>query len=62
MNKLNKAIADVAYILDTLMAYRDIAKTGNCNTCNDRDCKYKPKPGQVAVFNCPFYVGEGDQP
>ena len=61
MDRLNKVIADVAYILDVLMAYRNIIQTGDCNTCHDRNCKYKPKPGQVAVFNCPFYE-KGDQP
>lgn len=61
MNRLNKAIADVAYILDTLMAFRDIAKTGNCGTCNDMECRYRPRPGQVVVFNCPFYeAGDKD--
>ena len=60
MDKLDKAIVDVACILDSLIAFRDIAKTGNCGTCNDMECKYRPEPGQVVVFNCPFYE-EGEQ-
>ena len=61
MDRLNKVIADVAYILDVLMAYRNIIQTGDCNTCHDRNCQYRPKPGQMVVYNCPFYE-KGDQP
>ena len=58
MSRLDDTIANVAYILDTLMVYRNIAQSGNCNTCDNRDCKWKPKPGQLVRYNCPFYVEE----
>ena len=62
MDRLDKAIADVAYIMDTLRAYRDIAESGDCNTCKiKRDCGGCPKPGQLVRYNCMFYVGEGEQ-
>lgn len=58
MDRLDKAIADVAHILDTLMAYRNITKTGNCNTCKiKKECGVCPKPGQTVRYNCAFYSG-----
>ena len=39
MSRLDDVIADVAYILDTLMAYRNITDTGSCNTCKNKDCQ-----------------------
>ena len=57
MDRLDKAIADISYILDTLMAYRNIAKTGNCNTCKIKsECGACPKPGQLVRYNCMRYV------
>lgn len=56
MSKLDDAIANVAYILDALMAYRNIVESGDCNNCKvQRKCKVKPKPGQLVRYNCPFY-------
>lgn len=56
MSKLDRAISDVAYILDTLKAYRNIEETGCCNNCTKRiKCEYAPKAGQMVRYNCPFY-------
>ena len=56
-NRLDKAIADVAYILDTLIAYRNIIQTGDCNRCGiSKECNVKPKPGEIVRYNCMFYV------
>lgn len=61
MSRLDDTIADVAYILDTLMAYRNIVQTGNCNSCKvQKECEIKPMPGQLVRYNCPFYYG-GEQ-
>lgn len=60
MNRLDKSIANVAYILDTLMAYRNIVESGCCNDCGNRPCKYSPKPGQLVRYNCPFYEREDE--
>lgn len=58
MDRLDKVIADVAYVLDTLMAYRSVAKTGNCNTCKIKNvCGIRPKWGQTVRYNCAFYAG-----
>lgn len=65
MNKLDKTIADVAYILDSLMAYRNIVESGCCNDCRiakSHSCKYLPRLGQLVRYNCPFYeLEEGAQ-
>ena len=58
MSRLDDTIANVAYILDILMAYRNIAETGNCNTCKNKDCQWKPKLGQLVRYNCPHYKAE----
>lgn len=52
MNRLDATIADVAYILDTLIAYRNIAQTGNCNNCGYRHCPHAPKLGETVRYNC----------
>ena len=59
MSRLDDAISDVAYILDTMIAYRNIIQTGNCNNCDKRkDCEYLPQAGQQVRINCPFYKKE----
>lgn len=61
---LNEAIFNTAYILDSLMVLRNIYDSGSCNDCKTsvkRVCPYKPKPGQLVRYNCPFYAGE-EQP
>ena len=56
MSRLDETIANVAYILDTLIAYRNIAESGNCNECGAKNtCKYVPKLGEQVRYNCPFY-------
>ena len=60
MSKLDNAIANVAYILDSLMGLRNIYDSGSCNNCgNTICCKYKPEPGQMVRYNCPFWKKEG---
>ena len=27
----------------------------SCNDCGDKDCEYKPRPGQHARINCPLW-------
>ena len=55
-NRLDKAIADVAYILDCLMAFRRIAETGCCNDCKKKPiCQWAPPIGATVRYNCYFY-------
>ena len=57
MSRLDDVIGDVAYVLDSLMALRDIYRAGrNCNACGNRDCGYAPKPGQQIRMNCPHWT------
>ena len=55
MSRIDDVIADQAYILDCLMALRNIYKTGNCNNCRQQNCEYIPDPGQQVRYNCPFF-------
>lgn len=59
MSRLDDAISDVAYILDTLNAYRNIIQSGNCNDCgNSKYCEYLPQCGEQVRINCPLYKKE----
>lgn len=60
MVRLDKAIADTAYILDSLRVLRDILATGDCNECANKECGYRPKAGQMVRYNCPFYTAESE--
>lgn len=61
MDRLNKTISDVAFILDNLILLRQIQSKGNCNICANKDCEYKPKLGQMVRYNCPFYKAESEE-
>jgi len=61
MSKLDEAIAQQAYILDALRAYRNVVESGDCNRCKRKQtCQYCPKPGQLVRYNCPHYQKEAD--
>jgi hypothetical protein len=61
MSRLDDAISNVAYILDSLMVLRNIYQTGHhCNDCGNRDCGYAPKPGQQIRYNCPLWRAKDD--
>ena len=55
MSRLDDTMADIAYILDVLRVYRNIVQSGNCNTCYNKNCEWKPKLGQLIRYNCPHY-------
>ncbi len=59
-DRLNKAISDIAYILDSLVLLRNIQQTGDCNICKNRNCGYMPKAGRMVRYNCPFYKAESE--
>lgn len=62
MSKLDDTIADIAYILDSLILLKQIQETGNCNICKNRKkCEYVPKVGQMVRYNCPFYKVESEE-
>lgn len=57
MDRMDKIIGDVAYVLDSLRNLRNIYQTGNCNTCDNKECQHKPKVGQMVRYNCYDYKG-----
>ena len=59
-DRLNKTISDITYILDSLILLKQIQNTGDCNVCKNKECKYKPKVGQMVRYNCPFYKAESE--
>ena len=60
MKKLDDVIGTVAYILDTLMAYRNIVNTGrDCNQCAAaKECIHRPDPGDEVRYNCFAFLEE----
>lgn len=49
---------DAEYRMNHYKVFFDsVSKTPDCNTCADRHCKYRPKPGQTTRFNCPLWRG-----
>ena len=56
IEKLDYIIGNMAYILDTLITYRDIVNSGDCNECKIKlTCKYVPQAGQLTRYNCPHF-------
>ena len=39
------------------MYHYELASKPNCNTCADKDCKYRPIPGDTVRANCPLWRG-----
>ena len=55
MKRIDNAISDIAYILDSLIALRNIQSLNNCNTCLNKLCKYRPQLGEQVRYNCAHY-------
>ena len=58
MGKIDEAIADTAFILDSLRCLREIYESGCCNDCLNETCGVKPHCGQLVRYNCPFYIAK----
>lgn len=41
--------------------FDDVANKPDCNTCTDKGCKFRPRPGETTRFNCPLWRGAGAQ-
>lgn len=62
--KLRAELGQVKHQRDSYRMYHDdLASKPNCNTCADKDCKYRPIPGDTVRANCPLWRGpeEGEQ-
>ena len=55
---LKNELEQVKHQLDSYRMYHDdLASKPNCNTCADKDCKYRPIPGDTVRANCPLWRG-----
>ena len=37
--------------------FKDLSSKPDCNTCEKRNCNYRPKLGATVRVNCPLYSG-----
>ena len=58
IQKLRAELEQVKHQRDSYRLYHDdLASKPNCNTCADKDCKYRPIPGDTVRANCPLWRG-----
>lgn len=59
--QLHTALDELEQVKHQRDSYRlyhdDLASKPNCNTCADKDCKYRPIPGDTVRANCPLWRG-----
>ena len=56
--KLRVELERVKVERDAYQAYfKDLSSKPDCNTCEKRNCDYRPKPGATVRVNCPLYSG-----
>ena len=59
--QLHAALEELEQVKHQRDSYRmyhdDLASKPNCNTCADKDCKYRPIPGDTVRANCPLWRG-----
>lgn len=41
--------------------FDDVANKPDCNDCVDKECKYRPRPGEVTRFNCPLHRSKEEE-
>lgn len=58
LDKLRAELEQVKHQRDSYRLYHDdLVSKPNCNTCADKDCKYRPIPGDTVRANCPLWRG-----
>lgn len=40
--------------------FDDLSSKPDCNTCDDKDCRYRPRVGAIVRVNCPFWCEKED--
>ena len=56
--KLRAELERVKVERDAYQAYfKDLSSKPDCNTCEKRNCDYRPKLGATVRVNCPLYSG-----
>lgn len=38
--------------------FDDLSSKPDCNTCDDKDCRYRPRVGAIVRVNCPLWRGK----
>lgn len=56
MSKIRKAIKALNNVIAHLEDYEEILKLNDCNTCRNKNCRYRPKWGERVRINCPLYI------
>ena len=41
--------------------FDDLSSKPDCNTCDDRDCRYRPRVGDTVRVNCPLWRGKKEE-
>lgn len=63
--QLHAALDELEQVKHQRDSYRlyhdDLASKPNCNTCADKDCKYRPIPGDTVRANCPLWRGPEEE-
>lgn len=63
--QLDRLLAELGQVKHQRDSYRlyhdDLASKPNCNTCADKDCKYRPIPGDTVRANCPLWRGNSSR-
>ena len=60
--KLRAELEQVKHQRDSYRMYHyELASKPNCNTCADKDCKYRPIPGDTVRANCPLWRGPEEE-
>ena len=63
--QLDRLLAELGQVKHQRDSYRmyhdDLASKPNCNTCADKDCKYRPIPGDTVRANCPLWRGPEEE-
>lgn len=56
--KLRAELEQVKVERDAYQVYfKDLSSKPDCNTCEKRNCDYRPKLGATVRANCPLYSG-----
>lgn len=56
--KLRAELERVKVERDAYQVYfKDLSSKPDCNTCEKRNCNYRPKLGATVRVNCPLYSG-----
>lgn len=62
MLDVEKDLLTKRQVLNYLRLLNEIIESGDCNTCDIQNgCPYKPSPGNLVRYNCPFYKSKEEK-